>query len=85
MNRAMSHEAGHAVVGLHFGFEIEGIAVTNRLPLTSISDLDSPERTPGERYMFLAAELPASIFRLATTMRKPWDLIRDLYMREEAA
>jgi hypothetical protein len=55
MNRAMSHEAGHAVVGLHFGFEIEGIAVTNRLPLTSISDLDSPERTPGERYMFLAA------------------------------
>ena len=55
MNRAMSHEAGHAVIGLHFGFEIAGIAVTNRLPLTSISDLDSPERTPEERYIFLAA------------------------------
>jgi hypothetical protein len=30
MNRAMSHEAGHDVIGLHFRFDIAGIAVTNR-------------------------------------------------------
>ncbi len=53
MNRAMCHEAGHAVVGLHFGFDIAGIAVTDRLPHTSVSDLDSPDRTPEQRYMFL--------------------------------
>lgn len=55
MNHAMSHEAGHAVIALYFGFDIAGIAVTNRLPHTSISDLDSPERTPEQRYIFLAA------------------------------
>jgi hypothetical protein len=55
MNRAMSHEAGHAVIALHFGFDIAGIGVANRLPYTSISDLDSPERTPEQRYIFLAA------------------------------
>jgi hypothetical protein len=55
MNRAMSHEAGHAVIALYFGFDIAGIAVANRLPYTSISDLDSPERTPEQRYISLAA------------------------------
>ena len=55
MKRAMSHEAGHAVIGLYFGFDIEGVAVTNRLPHTSISDFDSPERAPEQRFIFLAA------------------------------
>lgn len=55
MKRAMCHEAGHAVVGLYFGFDIEGIAVTNRLPHTSISDSDLSERAPEQRFIFLAA------------------------------
>jgi hypothetical protein len=55
LNRAMSHEAGHAVIGMHFGFDVAGIAVTNRLPHTSISDLDAPDGTPEQRYIFLAA------------------------------
>jgi hypothetical protein len=53
MSRAMSHEAGHTVIGLHLGFDIAGIAVTNRLPHTSISDLDSAEKTPKQRYIIL--------------------------------
>ena len=55
MNRAMIHEAGHAVVGMHYGFNIAGIAITNRLPHTSISDFDAPEKTADQRYIFLAA------------------------------
>jgi hypothetical protein len=54
MNRAMNHEAGHVVIGLHFGFNIVEIALTNRLPHTSICDLDSEDKTPEHRYIFLA-------------------------------
>ena len=55
MKRAMSHEAGHAVIGLYFGFDIEGIVVTNRLPHISTSDFDSPQRAPEQGFISLAA------------------------------
>jgi hypothetical protein len=64
MNRAMLHEAGHAVIGMHFGFDIAGIAVTNRLPHISISDLDAPEKTPEQRYIFLAAGIASESLSL---------------------
>jgi hypothetical protein len=64
MNRAMIHEAGHAVIGMHFGFDIAGIAVTNRLPHTSISDLDAPDKTPEQRYIFLAAGIASETLSL---------------------
>lgn len=62
MKRAMIHEAGHAVIGMHFGFDIAGIAVINRLPLTSVSDFDAPDRTPEQRYVFLAAGTASETF-----------------------
>jgi hypothetical protein len=54
MSRGLIHEAGHAVIGLHFGFDIDGIEMKNRFLSVMISDLDSPERTQKERYIFLA-------------------------------
>jgi len=51
--RAMSHEAGHAVVGLHFGFRIDRIDVKDGRPRTECH-LDSLERSNRERFVFLA-------------------------------
>jgi hypothetical protein len=53
VERAMSHEAGHAVVGLHFGFRIDGIDVKSGRPRTECH-LDSLERSNRERFVFLA-------------------------------
>jgi hypothetical protein len=64
MNRAMIHEAGHAVIALHFGFDIGQIAVTDRLPHISISDLDVPERSRQERYTFLAGGIASELLTL---------------------
>jgi len=50
--RALCHEAGHAVVGLHFGFRIDEIKIDDGRPKVE-AHLDSPERTPKERYIFL--------------------------------
>ncbi|MGA3035718.1 MAG: hypothetical protein ABSD70_20730 [Terracidiphilus sp.] len=53
MSRGLIHEAGHAVIGLHFGFDIDGIEMKDRFLSVMITDLDSPERTQQERYIFL--------------------------------
>jgi hypothetical protein len=52
--RAISHEASHVIVGLHFGFNVDRVEVT-RGRLNTRSDLDSPNRTSEERFIFLAA------------------------------
>ena len=77
MKRAMSHEAGHAVVGLYFGFDIESIAVTNRLPHTSISDFDSFERPLEQRFIFPAAGIASEYLSFGNYDGKPWNRIRD--------
>ena len=51
MNRAMVHEAGHAIIATQLGFEIIRIAVNVRMPQLQIANFDSPERTPAERYL----------------------------------
>ena len=53
MNRAMVHEAGHAIIATQLGFEIIRIAVNVRMPQLQIANFDSPERTPAERYLVL--------------------------------
>jgi hypothetical protein len=58
---AIFHEAGHAVVALHFGFLVEGIAVSNGRPYTEI-DLDSPQNSPRERFIVLAAGIAGEKF-----------------------
>jgi hypothetical protein len=47
------HEAGHVVVGLHFGFVIESVAALQG-KLGTMCQLEAPERTNEERYVFLA-------------------------------
>jgi hypothetical protein len=54
MNRDVIHEAGHAVVALHFGFHIEQVEVKDGLMRTVISDFDGPGRTATEKYLVLA-------------------------------
>ena len=60
--RAICHESGHAVIALHFGFDIERIAITHRWPSVVTSNLDSPQRTTQERYIFLAGGIASEIF-----------------------
>jgi hypothetical protein len=47
------HEAGHTVVALHYGFEIDRIEVFEG-KFRTMCVLDAPERTHEERYVFLA-------------------------------
>ena len=51
--RPSSHEAGHTLVGLFLGFQIEGIeAFEGRL--RTMCHLDAEDRTHQERFIFLA-------------------------------
>ncbi len=53
LKRPSCHEAGHAVVALHFGFHVEGIeAFEGRLH--TMCQLDAEDRTDMERFVFLA-------------------------------
>jgi hypothetical protein len=47
------HEAGHTVVGLYFGFRIDGIDVFEGR-FRTLCDLDSVDRSDNERFVFLA-------------------------------
>jgi hypothetical protein len=47
------HEAGHTVVGLHYGFQIDRIDVFEG-KFRTMCVLDAVERTNDERYVFLA-------------------------------
>lgn len=51
--RPSCHEAGHAVVGLHLNFNIEGIEVFEGR-LRVMCQLDCGDRTDDERFVFLA-------------------------------
>lgn len=62
IKRAISHESGHAIIALHFGFRVEQIAIAHRRPSLLTSDLDSPQRTAQERYIFLAGGIASEIF-----------------------
>ena len=59
--RAACHEAGHTVVGLHFGFQIHKIDVTAGRPNVKC-ELDSPQRSAGERYIYLAGGIAGEKF-----------------------
>jgi len=54
MNRAVIHEAGHAILALHFGFNVEQIEVKDGLTRIVISDFDNPGRTATEKCLVLA-------------------------------
>lgn len=54
MDRALVHEAGHAVVALHLGFRVERIEIANGFPRLIVSDFDNAERASAERYLVLA-------------------------------
>jgi hypothetical protein len=47
------HEAGHTVVALHYGFQLDRIDVSQG-KFRTMCVLDAPERTDEERYVFLA-------------------------------
>jgi hypothetical protein len=59
--RAICHEGGHAIIALHFGFSVQQIAIAHRRPYLLTSDLDSPQRTAQERYIFLAGGIASEI------------------------
>lgn len=54
MDRALVHEAGHAIIALHLGFRVERIEIANRFPRVIIANFDGKERTQAERYVVLA-------------------------------
>jgi hypothetical protein len=54
MDRALVHEAGHAIIALHLGFRVERIEVANGFPRLILSNFDDAERTAAERYLVLA-------------------------------
>ena len=54
MDRALVHEAGHAIIAMHLDFRVERIEVANRFPRLILSNFDDRERTSGERYLVLA-------------------------------
>lgn len=62
MDRALVHEAGHAIVALHIGFRVEQIGIFNGFPRLMISNFDEKERTPAERIWCWQVELRVSNF-----------------------
>jgi hypothetical protein len=61
IQRAIRHEAGHATAGLHLGFQVKSVSVKNGMPLTHLI-LDSPEKTPHERFLALAGGIASEQF-----------------------
>jgi hypothetical protein len=61
IQRAIRHEAGHATAALHLGFSVERVSFVNGVPRTELF-LDSPEKTPHERFIVLAAGIAAEQF-----------------------
>jgi hypothetical protein len=58
---AIFHEAGHAVAALHFGFLVEGMAVSNGRPYTKVY-LNSPQKSPIKRFIVLTAGIAGEKF-----------------------
>jgi hypothetical protein len=58
MKCAIYHEAGHAVVALHLGFNVDQIEAFEGF-LRTICELDAADRTDEERYLVLAAGIAA--------------------------
>ena len=58
IQRAICHEAGHAISALHMGFQVERISVNEGLPFCHIV-LDTPDRTQEQRFIVLAAGIAA--------------------------
>ena len=54
MDRALVHEAGHAIIALHLGFRVERIEIAHRFPRVIIANFGGKERTHAERYLVLA-------------------------------
>jgi hypothetical protein len=52
--RAVRHEAGHAVIALHYGLSMSRISVEDRVAKTFIKDSDWLAIGASERYVFLA-------------------------------
>ena len=52
--QAIRHEAGHAVIALHYGFNISKISVVNRVAKVLIPESDWLRINATERYVFLA-------------------------------
>ena len=60
---ATVHEAGHVVVALHIGFLVEKIDVLQGF-FRTMCDLDAPNWTAEEQYVFLAAGISAETIDL---------------------
>jgi hypothetical protein len=58
IQRAICHEAGHAVAALHLGFPIEEVSVSKGIPFCHLS-LDTPGRTQQEQFIVLTAGIAA--------------------------
>lgn len=54
MDRALVHEAGHAVIALYLGFLVERIEVANGFTRLILPHFDDAERTSAERCSVLA-------------------------------
>jgi hypothetical protein len=61
IKRAICHESGHVIVALHLCFHVERIAIAHGRPHLLTSNLDSPQRTAQERYIFLAGGIASEI------------------------
>jgi hypothetical protein len=64
--RGICHESGHTVLGLHFGFDVEKIQLTDGRPNVAC-DLDSPERNPNHRFLFLAGGIAGETLAFPNT------------------
>jgi len=64
------HEAGHVVVGLHFGFLIKSVAALQG-KLGTMCHLDAPERTDEERHIFLAGGIAAEKYGIGSYEHDP--------------
>jgi hypothetical protein len=60
--RAICHEAGHTVVGLHFGFHIDKVEISEGRSNVKCADLESSERSANERFVFLAGGIAGEKF-----------------------
>lgn len=52
------HEAGHVVIGLHLGFIVESVEVVGG-KFVNVCQLNDPNRTNEERYLYLAGGIAA--------------------------
>lgn len=63
MKRAIHHEAGHAVIALHYGFNVSKIAVAGRAIRVLIPSSDWLDIATAERRVFLAGGVAAEVMK----------------------